>query len=55
MNWPLLLVVFAAIILPAAWGWLLYQIFTRLGLDRRLPAPIPVEAPRASDVWDYQI
>jgi hypothetical protein len=58
MNWPLLFAVAAAIFLPAAWGWLLYQVFTRLGLDRRLPAPIHVEdaeGARGDDAWDYQI
>lgn len=58
MNWPLLLAIAGAVLLPAAWGWLLYQVFTRFGLDRLLPAPIHVEdaeAGRGDDAWDYQI
>jgi hypothetical protein len=58
MNWPLFLALTAAVTIPAAWGWLLYFIFTWLGLDRLLPAPVraePAEAPRNDDVWDYQI
>lgn len=58
MNWLLILAVALAIVVPPVWGWLLYHLYTSLGFDRRLPAPVhgePLEAPGNDDAWDYQI
>ena len=45
------------LILPAGWGWLVYWLFVKSGLYRRLPGPtapppVPVDP---APTWDYQI
>jgi hypothetical protein len=53
----LVLLALACLLLPAAWGVLIYFLFMRLRLDKWLPSPepLPPAAPLDSTGWDYQI